>query len=467
MDYKKTVENILGKIGGKENVSYATFCATRLRLTLKDRGLIQDEGVKEIEGIVGTKFVGAQYQIIIGPDVENVYKVFCELTGLTQNQGIQENLDEELNKPKERLTVKKVVDSVLDVVGACITPMLPILTASAMMKLIVMILGANMLNLLPETNDFMRLLAFVGDAGFYFYPFFVAYGAAKKFGCSIPMALFMAGILLSPTLVEIVALGEPFTVYGIPMTGVNYAISFIPMILIAWLMSYVERVLNKWIPASIKSVFVPVLETLIMLPFALCILGPIGTLLGEGIADGIVVLHNVLGPVTLGIIGALFPLLIVTGMHHAMIAIALGYIGTVGYDASILAGANACTYAMIAIAAAYVLKTKNANERSYGLSSLFMLAVGGISEPTLFGIVLKHKKAILEMMAGGFAGGFYMGLMNAKMYVTSTGNILINLAYSGDMHSLIHATIGGALALVVSFVLAMIFGFESKKKTAE
>lgn len=462
MNYQEIATTILEHIGGKSNVSYATHCMTRLRLTLKDKGIIDDEFIKAMPNILGTKTIGTQYQVIIGPDVEHVYSEFCKLIGLVENKGIQELVEEDSVIQKEKLTIKKVMNNIMDAIGACVAPMLPIITAAGLLKMIVAVLGPSMLNLLPETNDFMRLLTLVGDAGFYFFPIYVAYSGAKKFGANIPIALFIAGVLLHPSLIGIVQEGEPFTVYGIPMVLTTYSTSFVPMILITWVMSYVEKLLNKYIPNSLRALLYPLLLILIMLPIALCILGPLGTLLGEGVANAIISLHGVLGPVTIGLVGALWPLLIVTGMHQALIAIGLSYIATAGCDTSILVGAIISNYPLIAIGLVYLIKAKTAESRSYGSSSLITLTLGGISEPTLFGIILRFKKSILYMLAGGFAGGFYAGLMNVAVYFVGSGNLLVALGFGGaNPNSLLHGVIGCIIGFIVTFVLAMMFGFDS------
>lgn len=467
MNYENIAKKILELVGGKGNISAATYCMTRLRLTPKDRGLVDDEAIKKMEGIIGTKSVGTQYQIIIGPDVEYVYKSFCKQADMEEHVRIDEKPDA-AEPPKEKLTFKKAVGSVVDAIGACVTPMLPIITAAAIMKLIVSLLGPSMLNLLPETSDFMRLLTFVGDAGFYFFPVYVAYAGAKRFGTNIPMALFLAGILLHPGLIEIVTAGEPFRVYGIPMTLTTYSSNFISMLLITWVMSYVEKGINKIIPKSLRALLYPVLLTLIMLPLALCILGPIGAIIGQGIANAIVALHQVLGPITIGIVGALWPLLIATGMHQALIAIALSYIASVGFDNSILVGAIISNYAMMAIGLAFLLKAKTAENRGYASSSLVTLVIGGISEPTLFGIILRYKKVIPCMMAGGFIGGIYAGIMKVAVYFAGSGNVLSCLGFAGDYApSLPHGVVACVIAFAVTLVMSMIFGFETSGKTVK
>lgn len=463
MTYKEKAEKILEKIGGKDNVSTVTYCLTRLRITPKDRGLIDDSAICAIPEIIGTKTVGTQYQVIIGPDVEHVYKEFCNLSGLEISNQIEENLDTEVLK--EKLTPKKILDNIMDAIGACVAPMIPIFTAAGLIKLIVALVGPNMLNILPDNCDFVRLLTFVGDAGFYFFPVYVAYGAAKKFKANIPMALFIAGILLHPTLVEIVNAGKPFTVYGIPMTLTTYSSNFISALLIVWIMSYVEKGLNKIIPNSLRTLLFPLLLTLIMLPIALCVVGPIGAIVGQGIAQGIVSLNKIAGPITIAIVAALWPLLISTGMHQALIAIALSYIASVGYDDSILVGAIVSNYPMIAIGLSYLILSKTPSKKAYATTSFITLFLGGISEPTLFGIILKNKKSILAMMIGGFVGGLYAGIMKVAVYFVGAGNVSVCLGYAGERaSSLPQGIVACVIAFVVTFVLCMIFKFDDLKE---
>ncbi len=462
MQPKELAERILELVGGKENISYATYCMTRLRLNLKDRGRLQDDAIKSLQGIIGTKYVGSQYQVIIGPNVDHVYKEFCKIAGLEENQQIQET-----DAPvavREKLTAKKVLDNIMDAIGGCVAPMLPIITAAGLLKMFAALLGPKMLNILPVTSDLMRLLTFAGDAGFYFFPIYVAYGGAKKFNANIPMSLFIACILMHPSLLGIVQEGKPFTVFGIPMVLTSYATSFIPMILITWVMSYVEKGINKIIPNSLRTLLYPLLLTIIMLPLSLCVLGPVGTLMGQGIAKVIMALHSVLGPVATGVIAAVWPLLIATGMHQALIAIALTHMGSVGYDVNILVGGGISLYCLMAIALAFMLKAKNTEDRGYGSSSFITIALGGISEPTIFGILLRYKRAILYLIAGGFVGGAYAAMMHVAVYFVSAGNLLAALCFAGENPaSLLHGTIGCVIAFVISFVLAMIFGFDSNK----
>lgn len=466
MNYQEIAKEILDNIGGETNVGHATHCLTRLRITYKDKGLINDEAIKSIPGLIGTKYLGTQYQVIIGPNVENVYKEFCKLAHLQETARI--NVEEEEDKTatvKEKFTWKKLGNEILETIAACVTPMISVITLAGLLKMIVALLGPNMLNLVDPSQDFMRLLTFVGDCGFYFMPIFAAYASAKRFGTNIQLSIFLACVLLHPTLVEIVKAGEPFHVYGIPMTLTTYSTSFIPILLIVWAQSYVEKFLNKVLPSGMKSMVLPLLLTLIMLPIGLCFLGPIGSILGKGIAEGFVTLNTILGPFSIAIVGALWPIMISTGLHQAVLAIALQYIATYGYDSAILVGSAISVYVLIALALAYTLKIKDVSERNLGMSALITKAFGGVSEPTIFGIMFRYKKALFYTLVGGFVGGLYAGIMHVYVYLVTSGNLLcISMFTGGNTSNLVNGIVASAIAFIVTFVMAMIFGFDDSKK---
>lgn len=464
MNKQEKAVKILELVGGKENVSSVTYCMTRLRITPKDRGLIKDEEIKAIEGIVGSQIMGAQYQVIIGPEVGDIYKEFCKASGMETNAGVDADEGDNTQAQKDN-SFKGLFNRFMDIISSCVTPLIPIITAAGLLKLLVAVLGPTMLNVCDESSDIIRLLTFVGDAGFYFYPVFVAYGAAKKFKCSIPMALFFAGILLHPTLFAIVSAGESFTVYGIPMTLVSYSANFISIILICWVMSYVEKYLIKFSPRGLRSLIVPFATTLIMLPLALCVLGPIGTWLGEGICDVIIIIHNVLGPVSTALICAFWPFLVATGMHQGLIAIAMGNISIFGYDQIITVGAFLCGYTEMGTGLAYALKSKNTTEKSVTFTNLLTLTGGGISEPLLFGTVLRNKRAILYVILGGLAAGLYAGITGVAVFFFGAGNILAALSFTGAAipGSLINGIIAAVIGFTTSFVLGMILGFDDSK----
>ena len=454
--YEKLCQEILVHVGGKENISFVAHCMTRLRMNLKDQAKVDQEKIKKIKGVLGCQFSGGQFQVIIGQHVDDVYNDFIETTGFQ----VQNKIDEQLDSIEEKFSWKQLPNKLIDAVSGCVTPILPIITATGIIKLIVALLGESMLNVLPATSDFMVLLTFVGNAGFYFFPVFIAWAASKKFNTSTPMALFLGAILIHPTLVEMVTKGTQFSVYGIPMTLVNYSSQFLPSILIVWVMSYVYKFFDKLSPKSMKIILVPTCTILVMLPLALCIVGPLANLLGQGLAAFFTNLYSLVGPLAIGLIGASWYFLVATGMHQALIALATTMIANMGADSIILVGSKSGSYALMGLAVAYLIRCKK-EDKAIASANAVTLLVGGISEPTIFSMLLRYKKAMIVQIIAGFVGGVINGFLHVSIYFFGATNILTGLAFGKDLTL---GMIGCGVSFVISLVLGTVLGFDDSSK---
>ena len=463
MNKEKLAKEIIDNIGGKENVTHVGHCMTRLRFNLKDKSAVAIDPIKNLDGVMGVQFSGGQFQIIIGPGVEDLYETLVKLGDFGEQQGQTIKSNPEPAAKKERFSFKTILDKMMDTIAGCLTPILPILIVAGLIKMMAALVGPSMLNLAGESSDIYRLLTFVGDAGFYYFPVFVGLSGAKKFGSNQMIALLMGVILVHPTFVEIVASGEPFSVFGIPMTPSSYSSTVIPMILITWVMSYVEKYLKRFIPTALSTLLVPLLTVLIMLPLGLCLLGPLGTIIGLGLGNGLILLRELFGPFGVAIIGALYLPIVATGMHLPLIATALMSITTLGYDNTVLVGALVTVYTSLAISLGFMLKSKDPQKRSLGLSCFVSQSLGGVGEPTLFGIQFRYKRTIIYSMLGAFAGSLYAGFMNCAVYFVGASNFMAALGYTGGASSgIFHGVIACGIGFVVTFTLIMVFGYEPK-----
>ncbi|CAI3237652.1 MAG: glucose PTS transporter subunit IIA [Clostridium sp.] len=454
--YEQLCNDILEQVGGKENISFVTHCMTRLRMNVKDQGKVNQEKLKKIKGVLGCQFSGGQFQVIIGQQVDEVYNDFIKITGLqAQNKSYEQSDD-----TKEKFSWKGCLNKFIDAVSGCVTPILPIITATGIIKLIAALLGESMLNILPANSDFMVLFKFVGNAGFYFFPIFVAWAASKKFNTSTPMALFLGAILIHPTLIEMVTNGTKFSVYGIPMTLVNYSSQFLPSILIVWVMSYIYKLFEKISPKSLKIILVPTCTMLVMLPLALCIVGPLANLLGQGLASFFTGLYSSVGPLAIGLIGALWYFLVATGMHQALIALATTMIANMGADNIILVGSKSGSYALMGLAVAYLIRCKR-EDKAIASANAVTLLVGGISEPTIFSMLLRYKTAMIVQVIAGFVGGIINGIFHVSIYFFGATNILTGLAFGKDI---VLGMIGCSVSFILALVLGSVLGFDDSKK---
>ncbi len=459
-NYEDTARKILDLIGGKDNITFFGHCLTRLRVNIKDRSLVNDSELKKVPGIVGAQWVGEQLQMIVGQEVENLYNAACKVGGIEKQAAIDEEIEED-KSIKKKFSIKNLFNDLVLTITACITPVLVVFTVGGLIKLIVALIGPQTFNLLPSDNDLLVVLGMLGDTCFRFFPVFVAYSAAKRFDANIPMALILACLLLSPTLIDMVDAGQQFTVYGIPVVATSYANQFLPSLLITYVLSKVEKFFKKLFPTVIRSLLYPLCTMLVMLPLALCVLGPIGTICGDLISSLILWLKDVIGPIATGLVGALFPLLIVTGMHHALNSAATVDYALKGFDSCVFAGSYFMDYQLTALCFALLIKSKKPEHKALALNCIATEGIGGISEPTIFGIMLRNKKNILYSMLGGFAAGFYIGIMNVNCYVLAPSGYMGVLAYAGgDPMNFVNGVIACAIAFVIPFVLALLFGCE-------
>lgn len=454
--YNELVSQIVEHVGGKENISFVTHCMTRLRMNFKDESMIDVEEIKGIKGVLGSQFSGGQFQIIIGQHVSEVYNDMIKMTGLAEESPIDENLD----GFKGRMSWKSIPGKIMDTISGCITPLLSAMTAAGIFKLLAGVLGSQMLGVLPDDSSFIVLCTFVGDTFFYFMPVLIAWTASRKFNTSTPIALVLGLVLLHPTFVEMVAAGTSFTVYGIPVTMVNYASQFLPSILIVWVLSYVYRFFDRISPNSIRILFVPVCTMLVMLPLTFCALGPAGYFLGQGLAFVITWLYEVAGPLAGGLVGGLWFFLIATGMHQTLIAIAVANIAMLGFDNAILPESIAGTWAMYGMALAYLIRCSKKDKTIAGTNTVTFI-VGGISEPTIFTTLLQYKQAMIAYFVGGFVGGMLIAILDVKLYFSAANNCLSFLGMGVDAG---RGLICCIVSLIISFVIAMFLGFKKKEK---
>lgn len=457
----QTAEQILAAVGGKDNVMSVFHCITRLRFHLKDTSIPNIEQIKKIDGVMGAQLSGGQFQVIIGTNVDKVYQEVCSIGGFAEQDAIEENLGD---KPKEKLTVKGIGHTILNGLTGSITPVLPVFICGGLLKMIVIILGPAMLGLLNESSGIYTVLSFAGDAGFYFLPVILGYTSAKQFKANPIIGMLLGAILIHPSFVEIVSNGTTLDFLGLPITPMNYSSSVIPIILIVWVMSYVERFWEKYVPSMLKIMLVPFLTVLVMLPLALVILAPLGVILGSFISSFFLWLHSVLGPFGIALLGSVYALLILTGMHHPLNMAVFVTLTSVGYDEVVFVAGTAASMALAGIALAFALKSKKPENRSIGFSSFILLEIAGITEPTLYGVGLPYIRTMFAQAIGGFCGALYMGIMGVKMYNLTGSNILGLTGFIGkDSGNFMHAIIGALIAFVVAFVAVFVIGYDENK----
>lgn len=457
MNYEELSKVILEKVGGKDNVANATHCATRLRLNLKDESIADTEALKATPGIVGVVSKNGQYQIIIGAEVLQVYQKLSKM--------LPEGEKSAAPAPDKNVSF---VGRLIDTITGIFTPILPALTAAGMLKAVLALLVA--FKLVDKTAQTYQVIDFMADATFYFLPILLANSAAKKLGCNPYLAMMLGGILVHPNFIAFVKAatgaegsGEMLHIFGLPIYNATYSSTVIPIILGVYLMSKVEPLADKISPKAIKFFTVPLITMFVTGIATLCVLGPIGYVISNGIAFVVNTLGDVAPWLMPTIIGLFLPFLVMTGTHHALTPIGINNRSTIGFDTIIYPGQLASNVAQGAAALAVSLKTKD-SERKQLTSATGITAVCGITEPVLFGVTMKIKTNMIAAMAGGGVGGFFMGLMNTKNYSGGSPGLLTLPSYIGgdSLSNFYFACIGAAIAFVVSFAVSFVLYRDEK-----
>ena len=449
MNYQELGDKILTLVGGKENVSGLTHCATRLRFNLKDESKAQTDTLKKTPGVLGVVVSGGQYQIVIGNDVNHVYKPIAEKCNLAQGGGAAKDDGEK----------KSIGARLIDTITGIFTPVLPAITAAGMLKAVLSLLVA--FHLVDTTASTYQVINFMADAAFYFLPILLANSAAKKFGCNPYLAMMLGGMLLHPNFVNMVTAsqesGEAIKLFFIPIYNASYSSSVIPIILTVWFMSLVEPIADRVSPKPVKFFTKPLITALIAGASGLAVLGPVGYIIASWIASGVTLLNTYVSWLVPLILGGVFPLLVMTGTHYGIIPIGINNRMTTGFDTIVYPANLASNIAQGAATFAVAVKTKKDEVRQVA-SSAGITAVCGITEPALYGINMRFKTPLISACIGGACGGLFMGLFTVKNYGGGSPGLMTLPGYIGgdSLRDLMLACIGAAIAFVIAFIISFV-----------
>ena len=453
-DYAEIADTLIAELGGKENITRLFHCMTRLRFYVKDRTKINEKEILKVSGISGVNWHEDQFQVIAGNEVNEMYKAL-------ENKGVPTD-----DAPAaESQSSKSVVSKIIDSITGCMTPMIPALTAAGMIKVVLSLLTT--FHLVTDTSSTYQVISMIGDVTFYFMPFLIAANAAKVFRVNQSLALFIAGVYLSPAFVSMVASDVAITLFGLPITKATYSYSVIPVILMVWITHYIELLVDRITPKMVKLILNPTLVILISAPIALIVVGPLGTIIGNGLAVAINFLSAKLGFIIVGILAATFPFIVMTGMHHALTPIGLNAIATGGTDSLIFVSQVCANIAQSGSSFAVAVKSKNENMKQLA-SAAGVSALMGITEPALYGVTLKLKRPVVAAAIAAGIGGIVGGLLHVSLYIAQNCIMAIP-AFIGEkgMSNLLYGIIMIVVSFVASFVLTFIFGFEDAEPEQE
>ncbi len=444
------------EIVGKENITYITHCATRLRLNVKDEKSVNLKALDQLEGVLKSQFKSGQLQIIIGAKVRGVFEAVSGMVDLSES-GIE----------VKSVSVKKnPVSRVIETISGVFAPVIPVLIGCGMIKSLLAIMTAT--KLIATTSGTYQIFSLISDLIFYFFPFFLAVSAAKKFKTSEFLAVALAGAYMYPTIMNGAAAAaetgvRSLSFFGLPVLLVNYKTTIIPIIISVWVMSYVYRYIDKLIPDMFKVLFVPMLVLFIMVPLELIAIGPVGTYIGVTVAKVVTYLYTANGVLGAFLFGTFRPVLIIFGMHYAITPINSQLIAQYGY--SVISPANLTgnlAQAGACLAVFFLLKNKanKSGALTSGVTALF-----GITEPSIFGYNLKYKKPFICAMVAGGIGAAYINFWGGGATALILPGLLALPTYIAK--SYIHILIGVGISIALAFIGVFIFGITEEEKNEE
>lgn len=468
MKCQQLCDEIIAKIGGKENVKDVSHCITRLRFHLKDESKAQTEELKATKGVVDVIQAGGQYQVVIGSTVEAVYNDLVQIGGFDAQPAldIDEGDDVKKGDPFSRL---------LAVISEILQPVLGVLMAGGFIKS--MLALASVAGWLAKDSNTYVVLSAIGDSVFYYFPLIIGWTSAKKFGLKPVMGMALGGILVYPTLVALTSADPLYTIgtgtifesnvygdiFGIPLVMQSYASTILPAIFVVWVAAKMHKFFVNILPAVVSSFFANILTLFICGILGLVVIGPVMTILSNIVAQIILALISFQPAIAGFVIGTFWSLLVMFGLHWGIIPLWFLDVATYGYDLInplVYAGGCAIAGAVLGM----IIRTKNGEENAEVNVPALVSSIFGVNEPALYAILLPRKCLMWATFLSAGVGGAVAGLMGAKLYSFGASGPLgfpsfINPA--GIDTGFIGLIASGVIAFILALIAACVLG--SKK----
>ncbi len=445
-DYNKLAVDILNELGGEDNIVTVARCATRLRLVTQKTPENAKENIAKFPGVITVVEKGGQIQVVIGTNVDKVYNAFIQLIKTDNKVASSEN--------------KNILNLIIATMSAVFAPFVYVLAASGILQGILILIKLA----IPafETTGTYQVFNFISWAPFAFLPIFIAITASQHFRCNIYIAVACCAALLSPTWAELAALiksGQEVNLFGLALSETTYTSTVLPPLFLVWLLSYLERFLEPRLHSIIKPLLMPLICLVIMVPLTLLAIGPLTANAAHYIANGYNWIVNLAPSVAGGLIGAVWQIFVIFGVHWGITPVIIENINQYGQD-SFQAFQTIAVIGQVGAALGFYIKTKNKDMKGVSLSA-FVTGIFGITEPAIYGVNLRFKKPFIYGCACAAIGGIVAGFFTPYYYTYAAlpGPLtIVNAINPEHPGSFIGVLLGSAIALFGPVLLIQILG---------
>jgi len=460
---EEIASKILKYIGGQEQVSDVTHCATRLRIEIKNEDLINKEELEKIDGVMGYVKSGAQHQFIIGAsNVSEVYKAFNKLTN---QEFISDNTEtEEKNTGKDDMNI---VSRLVKIVSDIFVPIIPIVITGGLLMALTAFLTTpgflseqSVIEMVPGLEGVVGFLGYLSGIPFTFLPVLIGFTASRKFGgtplLGATLGLVMVGgALVDPAAVAGVDVGS-WDMFGLSVQQVGYHSTVLPIIAATWILSKIEIFGRKHVQ-NVLNLYVPFISLVITSFITFLLIGPLLRNVGYWLTDGIVWLYSTTGVIGGFVLGLLYAPFVVGGFHHSFIPIETQLVAEIANTGGTfilpIAAMSNVAIGTSALAVAYIYKN-NKQLKSEAISA-GITSIIGVSEPALFGINLKYRFAFIGALTGSAIASGFVAFVDLKAISMGAGGLLGYLCYAPE--DLLTYTVGMLLSFVSTFIFTNIY----------
>ena len=440
--FEKEAKEILTLVGGSNNVNSLVHCATRLRFELKDNKKADKTALEGLSYVLSVVVSGGQFQVVIGPKVSSYFEEIMKIANLKKDTEKSGNM------------------SILKIISGAFSPLIPIMAGAGMVKALLTVLAE--FGIMSDASATYAVLSAAGNAVFYFMPIFLGITLSKQFGANAYVGGALGAALLEPSFTALIG-QEGTNFFGIPLTAVDYATTIFPIFIISFIYAYLDKFLKKVIKQELQMFLVSMICIIVLVPLAALVFGPFGTTIGNVISAVVMKLFNFSGIVAGVVLGATYPFLTILGLHWGFTPITLQNITEFGGD--VVEGAAACcVYAEIGIAIGAYLKGKKYSKiKEIAGPTLLTGFLAGVTEPILYGIIMRYKRLMIVVAIAGGVGGAINGLFGVTLDAFVFHNVfsMVMLTYSPFLPFLL----GVAAALATGIILTYFWGITSDDKS--